>query len=457
MPEVVAVVLAAGLGKRMKSKLPKVLHQVGGRYMVQHVLDALNTAGIGDAVLVIGHGADLVKEVLGPAFSYALQEQQLGTGHAVMQAEGAISADCRTVMAVCGDTPLLRGETLRTLLERHRESQAAATVLSAVFSDPTGYGRIIRDQKGDLDRIVEEKDAAPGEKKIAEGNTGTYCFDREQLFSALRQVTPNNVQGEYYLTDVLSILRRQGKKVQAVSLAAAEEALGINSRRQLADVDEIIRERVRERLMEEGVSIVDPKTTYIDAGAIIGSDTVIYPFTFIEGKSVIGPDCRIGPFTRVVASRIGKGTVVQNSVMLESEVGENCDIGPFSYLRPLTQLGDKVKVGDFVEIKKSTVGRGSKIPHLSYVGDATLGEGVNIGAGTITCNYDGVNKYPTVVEDGAFIGSNTNLVAPVTIGANAVTGAGSTITKDVPKGSLAVERCQQKTIPQWKTRVKPDN
>lgn len=452
MTQVAAVVLAAGLGKRMKSKLPKVLHRLGGRYIVQYVLEALRSAGIDDVVLVVGHGAEAVRETLGPGFGYAVQEEQLGTGHAVMQAEAAVGDKYRTVMVVCGDTPLLSGETLRKLLSLHQENQAAATVLSAVFKDPSGYGRIIRDQHGDLERIVEEKDASAQEKIISEGNTGTYCFSREYLFSALREITPNNAQGEYYLTDVLSILKGRGEKVQAAALAGEEEALGINSRQQLAEVEKIMRKRVLRQLMDEGVSIVDPETTYIDAAVKIDSDTVVYPFTFIEGDTVIGADCRIGPFSRLVDSRLGSGVTVQNSVVLESEVGDDCQIGPFSYLRPLTQLEAGVKVGDFVEIKKSRVGRGSKIPHLSYVGDATLGQEVNIGAGTITCNYDGENKFPTVVDDGAFIGSNTNLVAPVKIGAHAVTGAGSTITKDVPPEALAVERSVQKTFSQWRTK-----
>lgn len=454
MPKVMAVVLAAGHGKRMKSKLPKVLHRVGGRYMVQHVLDALEGAGVSETVLVVGHGAERVREALGPGYRYAVQAEQLGTGHAVLQAEPEVGEDCDTVMVVCGDTPLLTGDTLRRLLQRHRESGAAATVLSAVFSDPTGYGRIIRNQEGELVQIVEESDASAEVKRIAEGNTGTYCFSREHLFAALKELSPDNAQGEYYLPDVLTVMRRRRLKVVAAALADEEEARGINSRRQLAEVGQIMRRRVLQRLMEAGVTIVDPETTYIDSTVEIDVDTVIHPFTFIEGETRIGSDCIIGPFTRIVSSRLGSRVEVLNSVILESELGDRCQIGPFAYLRPLTRLADGVKVGDFVEIKKSQVGRGSKIPHLSYIGDATLGEGVNIGAGTITCNYDGERKYPTVVEDGAFIGSNTNLVAPLRVGAHAVTGAGSTITKDVPPYALAVERSSQRNISEWQSKVK---
>ncbi|MDH7478827.1 MAG: bifunctional UDP-N-acetylglucosamine diphosphorylase/glucosamine-1-phosphate N-acetyltransferase GlmU [Syntrophomonadaceae bacterium] len=454
MPEVMAVVLAAGHGKRMKSRLPKVLHRVGGRYMVQHVLEALKGAGVSESVLVVGHGAELVREALGPGYRYAVQAEQLGTGHAVLQAEPVIGEGCDTVMVVCGDTPLLSGETLRRLLLHHRESGAAATVLSAVFSDPTGYGRIIRNQAGELERIVEESDASAEVRRIAEGNTGTYCFSREHLFAALKELSPDNAQGEYYLPDVLPVMRRRQLKVVAAALAGEEEARGINSRQQLAEVGQIMRRRVLQRLMESGVTIVDPGTTYIDSTVEIDVDTVIHPFTFIEGETRIGSDCRIGPFTRIVGSRLGNGVEVLNSVILESELGDGCQIGPFAYLRPLTRLAAGVKVGDFVEIKKSQVGRGSKIPHLSYIGDATLGEEVNVGAGTITCNYDGEHKHLTVVEDGAFIGSNTNLVAPLRVGAHAVTGAGSTITKDVPPYALAVERSPQRNVSDWQKKVK---
>lgn len=452
MAEIAAVVLAAGKGKRMKSALPKVMHRVGGKFLVQHVLDALKEAGIEEIVLVVGHGAETVKSALGEGYRYVLQEEQLGTAHAVWQARDALSEECRTVVVVCGDTPLLSSVTLRSLIAKHREGQAQATVLSAVFKNPAGYGRIVRDENGEWERIVEESDASPAEKAICEGNTGTYCFDREWLFKALPYVGRGNAQGEYYLPDVLLILKQWGQKVQVLPLAAEEEALGINSRQQLAEIEKILRWRTLERLMEEGVTVLDPSSTFVDAGVEVGRDTVIYPFTFLEGKTRVGASCRLGPFTRIVDSSLGSEVEVQNSVILQSILGDRCTVGPFAYLRPETRLADGVKVGDFVEIKKSTVGEGSKIPHLSYVGDAVIGKDVNIGAGTITCNYDGANKFVTLIEDGAFIGSNTNLVAPVKIGASAVTGAGSTITKDVPAGALAVERSQQKIVNNWKKK-----
>lgn len=450
MAEVAAVVLAAGKGKRMKSSLPKVMHRVGGKFLIRHVLDALEEAGIKDIVLVVGHGAEIVRSSLGEGYRYVLQGEQLGTAHAVWQAKDALSEECRTVVVVCGDTPLLSSATLRSLIEQHQRNQAQATVLSAVFKNPTGYGRIVRNEDGEWERIVEESDASAAEKAICEGNTGTYCFEREWLFKALPYVGKGNAQGEYYLPDVLLVLKRWGQKVQVLPLAAEEEALGINSRQQLAEIEKILRERTLERLMEEGVTIVDPASTFVDTAVEVGRDTIIYPFTFLEGKTRVGANCRLGPFARIVDSSLGEEVEVQNSVILQSTLGNRCTVGPFAYLRPDTCLADGVKVGDFVEIKKSQVGEGSKIPHLSYVGDAVIGKNVNIGAGTITCNYDGVNKFVTLIEDEAFIGSNTNLVAPVKIGASAVTGAGSTITKDVPAGALAVERSRQKIVVNWK-------
>ena len=449
MQDVVAVILAAGKGTRMKSNLPKVMHKVGGKYLVQHVLDAVSSAGVSKMVIVIGHGAELVRESLNNAYRYVLQKEQLGTGHAVLQAEAVIEQAEQTVMVVCGDMPLLSSDSLSRLIERHRQTRAGATVLTAYLGNPTGYGRIVRDEHGRLLRIVEEKDASPEEKKINEINTGTYCFDRELLFSALKDLRPNNAQGEYYLTDVLTILLNKNIEVEVMDEAEELEALGINSRQQLAVAEQLLRQRTLDRLMTEGVTIIDPRSTFIDDTVQIASDTVIYPFTFIEGQTKIGHECQLGPMSRIVDSVLGNAVRVQNSVILESRVGDDCNIGPFAYLRPETRLERGVKVGDFVELKKSWVGEGSKIPHLSYVGDATVGPGVNIGCGTITCNYDGIHKHPTVIEEGAFIGSNSNLVAPVKIGAYAITGAGSTITKDVPEYSLAVERSQQKIIPNW--------
>jgi len=456
LSKITGVVLAAGKGVRMRSALAKVLHPVAGIPMVSHVIREAREAGADQLVLVVGHDRDQVMEKLaGPGIQFVVQEEQLGTGHALLQAEPVVSKS-DLIMVLCGDTPLLQADSLRRLIDFHKTQKSAATVLTARMSDPSGYGRIIRDEAGELIRIVEEKDASQDEKKIDEINSGIYCFDY-QVFSALKQLTTNNVQGEYYLTDTLVELISKGRRVLALPTANEEDIYGINDRSQLAFAEKKLRQRKCQELMAAGVTIIDPETTYVQSRVTIGQDTIIEPFTMIEGNSVIGERCAIGPGSRIVNSIIGAGTKVDSSRVVESEVGDRCDIGPYAYLRPGTILKQGVKIGDFVEIKKSLIGAGSKIPHLSYVGDATLGQNVNVGAGTITCNYDGKNKYPTLIEDGAFIGSNTNLVAPVTIGEKAVTGAGSTITKDVPPFSLGVERAPQKVIDNWQEREKMDN
>ncbi|MHB1419329.1 MAG: bifunctional UDP-N-acetylglucosamine diphosphorylase/glucosamine-1-phosphate N-acetyltransferase GlmU [Bacillota bacterium] len=447
MDSMSAIVLAAGKGTRMRSELPKVLHRVAGKYMIEYVLDAVSQAGIDRQIVVIGHGAEAVKEALGPGLSYVLQEEQLGTGHAVLQTRGL--ARSRSVMVVCGDTPLINSATLEKLASHHLGSGAAATVLTAVLPDASGYGRVIRDDQNRVARIVEEKDASPADKTIREINTGIYCFEVNDLFEALVSIRPDNAQGEYYLTDVLSVFRSKGLPVEAVMATEPVETLGINSRAQLAEVEKIIRRQINARIMEAGVSIIDPGSTFIDAGVDIGRDTIILPFTLIGGATRIGSSCRIGPQTSISGSVLGEGVTVLYSVILDSIIDDACQIGPFAYLRPETRLMNGVKIGDFVEIKKSTIGVGSKVPHLSYIGDTTIGEKVNIGAGTITCNYDGYAKWPTDIGDGAFIGSNTNMVAPVKVGAGAIIGAGSTINHDVPPGALAVARAPQKNLPNW--------
>lgn len=445
---VAAVVLAAGQGKRMKSDLPKVLHKVAGLPLVVHVLRSVAEAGIEDVVVVIGRKGDLVREALGEGYRYALQEEPRGTGDAVLKAFPLIPPECSDVLVACGDTPLLRPETLVRLVEERRRTGAAAAVLTSVFEDPTGYGRVLRGDDGLVQGIVEESDATPEQKGIREVNTGTYVFRRDALGSVLPRLCPDNAQGEYYLTDCIALLRAEGLAVAAV-VAPAEETAGINDRRQLAAAERILRLRECERLMGEGVTILDPAVTYIDRGVRVGRDTVIYPFTFLEGETAVGERCVLGPGTRVIDSRIGDEVEIQQSLVVGSEVGDRCRIGPYAYLRPGTVLAEEVKVGDFVELKKARIGRGSKVPHLSYIGDAVVGAGVNIGAGTITCNFDGFAKHETRIGDGAFIGSNTNLVAPVSVGEGAVTGAGSTITKDVPDGALAVERSRQVVVPGW--------
>lgn len=449
MKGLAAIILAAGKGTRMKSRLPKVLHPVGGQPMVSHVMTACRTAGAHPVVLVIGHGAEQVQAVLGSDQVYVEQREQLGTGHAVMQAEAELRDFTGDILVVCGDTPLLRGETLATLARFHSEQGAAATVLTMTLANPTGYGRIIRDELGQVAAIVEEKDAGPEQKAIREVNSGTYCFQAPALFAALRQITPNNAQGEYYLTDVLAILRQQGQKVAAWQVEDDSEVMGINDRVALAEANRLFQERINRQHMLAGVTILDPATTYIETDVQIGTDTVIYPNTYVTGKTVIGTGCQIGPNSKIMDSRIGDGAEIQFSVVLQAEIGADCTIGPFAYLRPGTCLAAGVKVGDFVEIKNAVIGEGSKVPHLSYVGDAEIGAGVNIGAGTITCNYDGYKKSKTIIGDGAFIGSNSNLVAPVTIGAGSLVAAGSTIVKDVPADALGVARAPQKNREGW--------
>ncbi|MDD2497239.1 MAG: bifunctional UDP-N-acetylglucosamine diphosphorylase/glucosamine-1-phosphate N-acetyltransferase GlmU [Desulfitobacteriaceae bacterium] len=457
MPFVTALILAAGKGTRMKSDLPKVLHKVGGKPMVEHVLDAVRKAGIEKAVTVVGHEADKVKNALGDKTEYVIQEQQLGTGHAVMAALPAIKESKGTVLIACGDTPLITKDTFDKLLKAHFTSGSVCTILSAKITNPFGYGRIIRNPDTSVDRIVEQKDALPHELAVDEINTGTYCFDLKWLKEAINKLTVNNAQGEYYLTDTVAFFVSQGLKVNAFIVEDYQETLGINSRVQLAEAEKVLRMRKAIQLMERGVTVVDPQSTFIDAEVEINPDTVIEPFTFIRGKTRIGSRCTIGPFSDISDCQILDNAYVNRSVIIESMVGENCTIGPFAYLRPGTRLVERVKVGDFVEIKNSVIGEGSKVPHLSYVGDAQVGRNVNIGCGTITCNYDGKKKHPTKIDDGAFIGSNTNLVAPAEVGEGAVIGAGSTITKKVPDYALAVGRAKQVNISEWATKKEEKN
>mgnify|MGYP000851685658 FL=1 len=441
-----AVILAAGKGVRMRSKLPKVMHPVAGKAMVLHVADAVRGAGIPKITAVVGHGRDMIKSLFeDQEVQLAIQEEQLGTGHALMQAEPAVEGD-GSIIVLAGDIPLIQAKTLKALIDHHEPTGAIATVLTARIENPTGYGRIIRNPDGSLNRIVEEKDANSEEKAITEINSGIYCFNTRAVFDALKRINTSNAQNEYYLTDVLKIFAADGHQVEVLITGDSRDIYGINDRVQLAQAESILRQRKNLELMQSGVTIVDPASTFIDAGVEIGSDTIILPFTMIEGHTVIGQSCEIGPSTRITDSSIGQDVFIESSRIIEAEIGDRCHIGPFAYLRPATVLHNEVKVGDFVEIKKSVIGANSKVPHLSYVGDATVGRHVNIGAGTITCNYDGRNKYETVLADGVFIGSNTNLVAPVKIGENSMTGAGSTITRDVPPHTLAVERAEQRML-----------
>lgn len=454
MSELVAVILAAGKGTRMKSKLPKVLHKIGGKPMLQHVLDAADAAGAARKVVVVGHEAELVEAMVGEQAQMALQAEQLGTGHAVMQTEAVLKDFCGTVMIICGDTPLLEAAELKKFYEGHVASQAAATVLTAFMDDPAGYGRIIRDADGNVLGIVEEKDAVLEQKAIKEINTGIYCVEAPLLFEVLAILTCDNAQGEYYLTDVLAKLNAMGKKVGGVATADSDMIMGINSRGQLAEAENIMRQRILNKLMDDGVTIMDPASTFIEKGVEIGQDTVIYPYTWLEGTTKIGEDCQIGPNVRLTNVRIGNTAELQFVYGHDCEVQDNVVIGPYVHLRPYTVIGDNVKIGNFVEVKNSHVGTGSKLPHLSYIGDSDIGSSVNIGCGCITVNYDGKKKHRTIIEDNAFVGCNSNMVAPVTIGAGAYIGAGSTITKDVPGDDLGIARAKQKNIEGWAAKYR---
>ena len=452
MSDLLAVILAAGKGTRMKSTLPKVLHRIGGKPMVEQVLDAATKAGAKRNVVVVGFGGERVAETLGTKAEYVVQAEQLGTGHAVMQVSPLLQDFTGTIMVLCGDTPLLRGETLARLFTEHQKSKASATVLTARVTDPTGYGRIIRNTSGQVSKIVEQKDADDQERAINEINTGIFCFERGALFDALNNIDCNNAQGEYYLTDVIAILAKNQSNVQAVVVEDYEETLGINSRVQLANAEKILRRRKLVELMDNGVTIMDIDSTFIDEEVCIGPDTIIYPFTWIEGKTMIGAGCEVGPNSRIQNSTMGDQTTFHFSYAHDCRIGNHVTVGPYVHLRPNTVLADEVKVGNFVEVKNSQVGMGSKIPHLSYIGDTDMGSKVNIGSGTITVNYDGKKKHRTTLEDGVFIGCNTNLVAPVTVGKGAYVAAGSTITKNVPSEALGVARARQSNIDGWVTK-----
>lgn len=449
MKRAAAVILAAGKGKRMHSSRPKVLHELAGKPLVQYVAEAALAAGLAPVVVVIGHGGEEVQGALGEGFLYAWQKEQLGTGHAVMQAMGVLPPEVEQVVVLAGDVPLLTATTVQGLVEEFTKAQAKGAVLTACLADPSGYGRVVRQGDRLVARIVEHGDASPEELAIQEVNSGIYCFERAALAECLQALRPDNVQGEYYLTDVVQLMGRRDWPVVAYRVEDPQEIMGINNRVQLAEAESIMRRRLNTKLMLAGVTMIDPSTTYIDAGVEIGQDTVIHPFTILRGKTRIGRGCTVGPQVNLRDTTLGDEVEIRYTVAEEAKVGDQAKIGPFAYLRPGTVLGRGVKVGDFVEIKKSFIDEGSKVPHLTYIGDAVIGKSVNVGAGTITCNYDGQQKHQTVIEDGVFIGSNSNLVAPIKIGANAYVAAGSTLTSDVPAESLAVARERQRIIPDW--------
>lgn len=454
MANLAVVVLAAGMGKRMKSDIPKVLHPVLGRPMLSYVYDAVLNLSPKRVVVVVGHGSDQVKEISdSKKITYATQAKQLGTGHAANSAHEALKSFKGNVLIINGDFPLITSATLKRLIQSHERKRADLSVLTTLLEDPTGYGRIKRDQNGNAIRIVEEKDATREERFIDEINSGTYLVKSSFLWDALKKVNRKNKQGEYYLTDIVETAHKNSLNINAQVVQDSDEVMGVNDRSELSYVESALKWRTNEKLMKSGVTIIDPEATYISPGIRIGRDTTIYPNTHIYGFSQIGANCIIGPNNWILDTKIGSGVEIKsNCYITDAILKNNISVGPFAHIRPEAQIMDGAKIGNFVEIKKSKIGTGSKVPHLSYVGDATLGKDVNIGAGTITCNYDGVNKHRTEIEDNVFIGSDTMLVAPIKVGKGATTGAGSTISKDVPEGSLAIGRARQTTIKNWKRK-----
>ena len=470
------VVMAAGRGTRMRSEQAKVLHQIVGRPMIRYALDVARAVAGHSVAVVVGHQAAQVRAVLeaalagqsgGAAVHIVEQGQQLGTGHAVLQtrsvfAPGKANAPV-AYLILNGDTPLLQESTLRALLQTHRAAGATVTLLTAILDNPGGYGRVVRrTAKGasgavhasaDVVKIVEDRDASPEERTIREINVGTYVVDGSFLFAALDKVQPHNAQGEYYLTDIVDMAVTQGHRVAALPLTNPDEGLGVNTRWQLAEAEQVIRQQIRRRWMEAGVTMIDPASAWIDAEVVIGKDTILHPNVTLEGKTVIGEGCEVRSFTRLTNCAVGSHvTILDHCVCADSQIDEQATIGPFVHLRPGVRVRKKAKVGNFVEMKKTDLGEGAKANHLSYLGDATIGKGVNIGAGTITCNYDGAHKFQTIVGDHVFLGSDTQLIAPVTIGAGAVIAAGTTVTQDVPADALAIARVAQVNRAGWAAR-----
>jgi bifunctional UDP-N-acetylglucosamine pyrophosphorylase/glucosamine-1-phosphate N-acetyltransferase len=448
------VVLAAGKGTRMKSEVPKVLHPVNGVPMISRVLNVAAALEPASVVLVLGHKSERVEQHVGaaPGRAFVLQEPQLGTGHALAQALPFLANAQGDVLLLYGDVPLLTTHTMRALLGRHHEADAALTVLTAKVERPYGYGRIVR-QDGELVRIVEERDATAAERAIDEINAGIYVMALAPLPGAVATLAPQNAQGEYYLTDLVSIYRRRGLRVSTLMLPSAGEIRGVNSRRDLAEVSGIVRNAKIEELMAAGVTVIDPATTFVESDVQIGADTVLHPNVYLEGRTVIGAACEIQAGTRLVNATVGDRVTIRNyCIVTDSTVADGAVLGPFAHLRPGSVVEAEAHIGNFVELKKTTLGRGSKASHLAYLGDAAIGDNVNIGAGTITCNYDGEKKHQTVIGDGAFIGSDSQLIAPVTVGRGAYVAAGSSITDDVPDGALAIARGRQVNKEGWKRK-----
>ena len=449
------VVLAAGKGTRMKSGLPKVLHRALGEALIDHVLASAATLSPASITVIIGHQTKLLRDHFsstGSPVQLALQEPQLGTGHALLQAEPFLTGKVGTVLHLSGDVPLQTPATVQALVKHHRARGAAATVLTAEIERPDGYGRIVRED-GAISAIVEHKDASEETRKIREINSGVYAFDLSPLFDALRKVGSANAQGEHYLPDLVRIFRSNGLPVETFRLQDAREILGVNSRKELAEVSAILRDRKNDELMTSGVTIIDPATTWVEADVTVGADTILHPGIYLEGKTTVGSGCEVHSGVRIIDSTIGDRVTINNfCVIRQSIVEAGAIVGPFAQLRPAAHVREDAHVGNFVELKNTTLGKGSKANHLAYLGDATIGENVNIGAGVITCNYDGKKKYPTVIEDGAFIGTDSQLVAPVRVGKNAYVAAGSSITEDVPAETLAIARARQVNKTGWKKK-----
>ena len=456
MESIITIILAAGKGTRMKSDLVKVLHPLLGVPMLSYPVElSLNDLKAEKTILVVGHQADKIKEKFkDPRIHFVIQKDQLGTGHAVLQALPFLQSFKGTVLILCGDVPLVKMETLRSFIDTFWRNESNLAVLTAVVENPSGYGRIIRGPTGWLERIVEEKDGSEVEKLIREINTGIFCIKAPFLIDGLKEIGQENAQGEYYLTDLVEIGRKRGMRCSAHMVADPTEVRGINTRADLAVANEVLRQEKVMDLMLSGVTIIDPKTAYVDRTVEIGKDTVVHPNCMLQGKTKIGERCVIESNARIVDSLIGDEVLVRtNSVITESKIDDGASIGPFAHLRPLTEIKTKAKIGNFVEVKKSVIGKGTKANHLTYIGDSLVGEEVNVGAGTIVCNYDGFEKHQTIIGDRVFVGSNVELVAPVKVGSRSSIGAGTTVTKNVPEGALAISRVKQKNIKGWSKKL----
>ncbi len=448
-----ALILAAGSGTRMKSSSAKVAFEILGKPLIRWVVDSAHKSGCEEVIAVLGYGKDQVESLI-PDVKTVFQSKRLGTGHAVLMAKDELISRCGDVVILSGDCPLITPQTISDLIDEHKQNKSACAILTFAPDDPTGYGRIVRSAKGEVEEIVEQKDCTISQAEIKECNSGIYCFNVEKLFDVLEKINNNNAQGEYYLTDVVKVLVTEGQKVIALSAQDPTEAFGINNRKQLAEATSVLQQRIIEKHMENGVTFWDPKLAWIGPDVELSNDVEILPMSFIMGKSSVDSGSIIGPTTRIYDSTIGKDCTIEESIILESQLGDGVSCGPRAYIRPGTYMCNGSKAGTHVEIKKSIIGERSKVPHLSYIGDTTIGEDVNIGAGSITCNYDGVKKSATTIGDRSFIGSDTMMVAPVEIGSDVVVGAGSTITHDIPDGALGIARAKQKNIENWKKKQK---